>query len=94
MTIRNSAREETLFTDLPRGSIGVVDTKLGTIEIVAGIPRKENKKIIERNGCNRLFAQPTGIFVEWNTVIVVDSAAKKPKIVVSSNGLKKSPSVA
>ena len=32
-------------------------------------------KVIERDGSDALFAQPTGIRVEWNTVKVVDSAA-------------------
>ena len=36
-----------------------------------------------------LFAQSTGICAEWNTIIMVDSAAKKLKIVVSPNGLNK-----
>ena len=71
MAIWNTAREETPFTDSMRGNTGALDTKSGNIEICAGKPRKENQKIIERDGCDGLFAQPTGICVEWNTVIVV-----------------------
>ena len=43
----------------------------------------ENQKIIERNVLDGLFAKPTEICVDWNTVIVVDSAAKKLKSAVS-----------
>ena len=89
MAIWNTAREDILFTDSLQGSIGVLDTKSGNTEIFAGKPRNENQEIIEHDGCDGFFAQPTGICVEWNTVIVVDSAAKKLKIVVSSSGLNK-----
>ena len=84
MAIWNTAREEILFTDSLRGSIDVINTKLGNIEIFAGKPRKENQKVMERDGRDGSFAQPTGICVKWNTVIVVHSAAKKLNIVVLS----------
>ena len=51
--------------------------------------QKENQKVLERDVCDGLFAQPTGICVKWNTVIMVHSAAKKLNIVVLSNGLNK-----
>ena len=51
-------------------------------EIFAGKPRKENQKVIELDACN-------GLCVKWNTVIVVQSAAKKLNTVVLSNGLNK-----
>ena len=56
-------------------------------EIFTGKLREENQKMIERNGCDGLFAQPIGICVEWDTFIVVAITAKKLKIVVSSKGL-------
>ena len=89
MATWNTASEETLFTDSLRGSTGVLNTKSGNIEIFAGKPRKENQKVIESRQCDGLFAQPTGICVKWNTVIMVHSAAEKLNIVVVSNGLNK-----
>ena len=74
--------------DSLRGSTGVLNTKSGNIEIFAGKPRKENQNVIERDGCDGLFAQPTGICVKWNT-IMVHSAAKKLNVVVLSNVLNK-----
>ena len=66
MAIWNTAREEILFTDSLQGSIGVLNTKSGNIEIFAGKPRKKNQKVIGRDGCDGLlFAQPTGICVKW-----------------------------
>ena len=56
MAIWNTAREEILFTDSLRGSIGVLNTKSGNIEIFAGKPRKENQKVTDRDGCDGLFA--------------------------------------
>ena len=89
--IWNTAREEILFTDSLRGEIGVLNTKSGNIEMFSGKPRKENQEVIERDGCDGLFAQPTGICVKWNTIIMVHSAAKNLKltIVMLSNGLDK-----
>ena len=89
MAMWNTAREKILFTDSLRGSIGVLNTKSGNIEIFEGKPRKENQKVIERDGCDGLFAQPTGIRVKWNPIIMVHSAAKKVNIVMLSNGLNK-----
>ena len=91
MAIWNTAREEILFTDSLRGEIGVLNTKSGNIEMFSGKPRKENQEVIERDGCDGLFAQPTGICVKWNTIIMVHSAAKNLKltIVMLSNGLDK-----
>ena len=89
MTTWNTANEETLFTDSLRGSIGVLNTKSGNIEIFAGKPRKENQKVIESGRCDGLFAQSTGICVKGNRIIMVHSAAKKLNIVVLSNGLNK-----
>ena len=89
IAIWNTAREEILFTDSLRGSIGVLNTKSSNIEIFAGKPRKKNQKVTERDGCDGLFAQPTGICVKWNTATMVHSAAKKLNIVVLSNGLNK-----
>ena len=89
MAIWNTAREEILFTDSLRGSIGILNTKSGNMEIFEGKPRKENQKVIERDGCDGLFAQPTGICVKRNTIIMVHSTAKKLSIVVLSNGLNK-----
>ena len=68
MAIWNTAREEILFTDSLQGSIGVLNTKSGNIEIFSEKPRKKNRKIMELDGCDRLFAQPTGMSVEWNVV--------------------------
>ena len=60
-----------------------------TQKYLQGNQETKIKKIIERDGCYGLFAQPTRICIKCNTVIVVDSAAKKLKIVVSSSGLNK-----
>ena len=68
MAVWNTAREEILFTDSLRGSIGVLNTKTGNIEIFAGKPRKENQKVIERDGCDGLFAQPTQL--SWFTLLL------------------------
>ena len=48
MAIWNTAREETLFTDSLRGSIGFLTTKSSNIEIFAGKPRKENQKVEQK----------------------------------------------
>ena len=40
MAIWNTAREEILSIDSLRRSIGVLNTKSGNIEIIAGKPRK------------------------------------------------------
>ena len=91
MAIWNTAREEILFTDSLRGGIGVLNTKSGNIEMCAGKPIKENQEVIERDGCDGLFSQPTGICVKWKTIIMVNSAAKNSKlnIVMLSSGLNK-----
>ena len=96
IAIWNTAREEILFIYSLRGSIGILNTKsdnieifAGNIEIFAGKRRKENQKLIDRDGCDRLFAQPTGICIEWNTVTMDHSAAKKLTIVVPSSVLNK-----
>ena len=89
MAIWNTAREEILFTDSLRGSIGVLNTKSGNMEIFVGKPRKENQKVIERDRCDGLLAQPTGTCVKWNTIIMFHPAAKKLNMVVLSNGLNK-----
>ena len=44
MAIWNTVREEIPLTDSLRGSIGVLYTKSGNIEIYARKPRKENQK--------------------------------------------------
>ena len=80
MAIWNTAREEIIFTDSLRGSIGVLNIKSGNIEagieVFAGKARKVNQKVIERDGYDGLFAQPTRICVKGNTIIMVHSAAK------------------
>ena len=72
MSIWNTATEE--ITDSLRGSIGVLNRKFGNIEIFAGKARKETKKIMEHNGCDGLFVQPTGILsgtqLSWLTLLL------------------------
>ena len=71
MAIWNSARQEVLFTDSLRGALVLLIQNRGTY-LQKNLERKI-QKIIERDVSDGLFAQPTGIYVEWNTFIVVDS---------------------
>ena len=74
MAIWNTAREVILFTDSQRGSIGVLNTKSGNIEIFAGKPRKEDQKVIERDGSdylpNQLEYALSGTQLSWFTLLL------------------------
>ena len=74
MAIWNTAREVILFTDSLRGSIGVLNTKSGNIEIFAGKPRKKDQKVIERDGSdylpNQLEYALSGTQLSWFTLLL------------------------
>lgn len=86
MAVWSESDCEILFSDSKHGCIKKLKLASGQKEEFVGETR-EAGLLEERDGCRGLFAQPTGILVEHKTLYVIDSAARKLKVIVSPKGL-------
>lgn len=86
MAIWKNDLPEIIFTDSERRCIKVLNIDSRKVEPFVGDEGIDGV-LEEHDGCQGSFAQPTGICIEFRTVYVIDSAARKLKMVTSSNGM-------
>ena len=86
MAVWKNDSPEILFTDFERRCIKVLNIDSRKVEHFVGNERIDGF-LEEHDGCQGSFAQPTGICIEFRTVYIIDSAARKLKMVTSSTGM-------